>query len=92
MMKTLAQAKRDFKVGTRFKVITNNLKPERVGAVGTITKTFTNKFEYLDSKTGRTFTFWWGNTKENKYQGNTLTVLGMPDNPVVFFEYEIIKR
>ena len=92
MIKTLAQAKRDFKVDTEFKVITNNFKPERVGSVGKITKTFTNKFEYLDSFTGKTFTFWWANTKTNVYKGNILTVKNYVNNDNIDFEFEIIKK
>ena len=92
MIKTLAQAKRDFKVDVEFKVITHNLKQERVGAVGKITKTFTNKFEYLDSLTGKVFTFWWGNTKINEYKGNILTVKNYVNNENINFEFEIIKK
>lgn len=79
-MKTLAQAKRDFIVGKTFKITMNEVKPFRVGAVGTITKVFTNKFEYLDSITNKTFTFWWGSTKENKYVDNELRVYHKHNN------------
>ena len=92
MIKTLSQAKRDFKVDVEFKVITNNFKPERVGSVGKITKTFTNKFEYLDSFTNKVFTFWWGNAKTNEYKENVLTVKNYVNNQNIDFEFQIIKQ
>lgn len=90
-MKTLAQAKRDFTVGKKIEIIENNFKPERVGAIGIITKVFTNKFEYLDSMTGKAFTYWWKNTKENIYQGDILTVINKYNNNSVAFKYKLLK-
>ena len=90
-MKTLAQAKRDFTTGVKFEIIEQNVKPERVGAIGTIIKVFTNKFEYLDSITGKIFTFWWGTTKEIIYKSNTLTVINKWTNSIAF-KYKLLKK
>ena len=84
MIKTLSQAKKDFTKGVKFEIIENNFKPERVGAIGTITKVFTNKFEYLDSMTNKTFTFWWGNSKTNKYKNDTLAIINLYNNETAF--------
>lgn len=88
MKKTLSQAKKDFKEGRKFVVVTNNFKSERVGAIGTITKVFSSKFEYLDSLTNKTFTFYWGNAKENIYNDDILTYINLDNS--IGFEFKLL--
>lgn len=87
MIKTLAQAKRDFTSGKKIEIVENNFKPERVGLVGIIEVVQTNAFAYrMDDKL---FWHWWGKADEIIYKDDVLQVLNKYDNYNVSYAYKL---
>lgn len=94
-MKSLAQLKRDIKVGTVIKTITNNIKPEKNGQVRKVAKVQTNAIVFEDLMHDSKLSWlWWEKAGNYEYEGNTFKVYHTDtrtNERVLGLVYEIIS-
>jgi len=92
MIKTLAQAKRDFTVGKRIKLTQHNIKPERIGLVFEIMKVQKNAIAYqVITDLQNTCLVWheWCKSSNYIYNDKKLTFIN-PITKQVLYEYEVL--